>query len=401
MIKALKRKFVLINMLLVFVVLTIVLVSSIVATEVQFKQDYMASLTRELATDSKTIRFPAFPSRRMEDRNMSRPQKISFSVQRDESGAWVLMTPWIQMEQETLETFANRAEAEQDESGFFSDFGIAYKKGQNRIAFVNLQSEQNQRQNILLVQAAVYLGALGLFLLISFVLSRWALKPVEQSWAQQRRFVSDASHELKTPLTVILANLDIMEQENGESNWLSASRSEALHMKKLIESMLFLTRSDEARQPLHMEALNLSSLVEEAALAFEAIAYENEVTLKQDIAQGITTQADAALIKQLVSILLDNAFKYTPKGGVTQVKLIKERDRAVLSVRNHPSYIPPEQLAHIFDRFYRTDDARTKTQGGYGLGLAIAGEIARQHGAAIKANSTQADGTTFEVYFQR
>lgn len=386
-------------MLLVFIVLTIVLVSSIVATQVRFKNDYMAALARELAIEPKLGDLHTFPSKRLEGNRIYRPQKISFSVQRNEKGDWTLLTPWMQVEQSTLETISNRAYEKEENSGFFSDFGVAYQKGDNRIAFVNLQSEQSQRQDILIIQGGVYIGALLLFLLISFGLSQWALKPVEQSWAQQKQFVSDASHELKTPLTVILANMDILEQENGENNWLSASRSEAMHMKKLIENMLFLTRSDEGRQSLQMEAIKLSSIVGEAALAFEAVAYEKEVTLKQNINQGLTIQGDRALIKQLVSILLDNAIKYTPKGGKIDFNLKKERDRAVISVCNSPSYIPPEQISHIFDRFYRTDDARTKTQGGYGLGLAIASEIALQHGATIKAHSIKGEGTTFLVKF--
>lgn len=399
MIRALKRKFVLISMLLVFVVLTLVLLGGILATRVQFAGIYHLALQRELATDLRSPNRHAFPVQRPEDNPGGRTPRLSFTVAKDADGAWAITTPWVQVEEDTLQLLNERALQEASPSGFWQDLGIAYQRGQDRIAFVNLQAEYSQQQSMLLVYIAVYAGALLMFFLISLGLSKWALRPVEQSWAQQHQFVSDASHELKTPLTVILANLDIQEQESGQSNWLTAARSEGLHMKKLIESMLFLTRSDEAKQAPSLARMSLSSLVQEAALAFDAVAYENNITLVQEVKEGLQIKGDQALLRQLVSILLDNAIKYTPDGGEVRLSLHQSRDKAVLRVLNAPSYIPPEQLSHIFDRFYRTDESRTRGEGSYGLGLAIASEIARQHGVSLKANSVQGVGTTFSVAF--
>lgn len=398
MLKALKRKFILINMLLVFVVMTLVLSGGILAIRAQFADSYRAALYREITTDTKASAHRTFPVRRPEDNPDGRASKLSFSATGSAAGGWALATPWVQVEDETLNMLCSRAVQAVEDIGFWPDLGIAYLRGQGRIAFVNMQSEQSQQQNTLLAFAAVYSGALVLFFLISLGLSKWALKPVAQSWAQQRQFVSDASHELKTPLTVILANLDIQEQESGQSVWLSAARSEGLHMKKLIESMLFLTRSDESRQPLLMARVSLSGIVQEAALAFEALAYENNIRLEQQIEEGQFTQGDADQLKQLVSILLDNAIKYTPPGGVVRLKLTRARDKALLSVLNAPAFIPPDQLAHIFNRFYRADEARARIEGGFGLGLSIAKEIARQHGIPLNASSSQ-DGTVFSTVF--
>ncbi|NLD52596.1 MAG: GHKL domain-containing protein [Clostridiales bacterium] len=241
----------------------------------------------------------------------------------------------------------------------------------------------------------VYVGALGLFFLLAMLLSSHALRPAEIAWAQQQRFVSDASHELKTPLTVILANLDILESEQGGSQWLSAARAEGLIMKKLIENLLFLAHADETREIAEHDFVNLSNIVDEISLAFEAPAYEKGLTLNTDIAADQMMRGNADLLRQLLSILLDNAVKYTPEGGTIKVTLKKNMEKLALTVHNSGVHIPQEHLNHLFDRFYRMDPARSNAEGGHGLGLSIAAEIARQHGATLKAFSKPREGTGF------
>ncbi|NLG57322.1 MAG: hypothetical protein GX540_02800 [Clostridiales bacterium] len=397
MIKRLKRKFVLVNMLVVFLVLTLVFVGGMTAIKLRFAEEYRQELRRELTLDLRTPQLPQFRTQLPMNSPFSRPQRLTFSAVLGEDGAWTLHNSWMQVDQDTLDLLTQRAQEARAETGFWEDLGIAYLKSEGRIAFANLQNEFSQLQSNLSAWLMVYVGALALFLLISLALSRWTLKPVEKSWMQQRHFISDASHELKTPLTVILANLDIAEKETGENQWLASARVEGLQMKRLIEDLLFLARSDEARQKVLNQPLDLSALVGETALAFEALAYENQVALSLDVQKDIRVAGDPGLLRQLSALLIDNAVKYTPKGGEILVKLQTVKDKALLSVRNHPARISKEQLPRLFDRFYRADEARTKPEGGYGLGLSIASEIARQHQSAIKASCTEAEGAVFSI----
>lgn len=400
MLKTLKRKFVLINMALVFAVMTAVLAAGLIANDIQFKNEFRAALERELSLDITSSPRETFRTSIPRGDDRERPAKLAFTAVRGKDDSWTVVTPWMQVDNDTLASLCQRALSENAVSGFWSDTGIAFAKEGSRIAFVNLQNEYNQLKSSLLSWSLIYLGALSVFMIVTLFLSRWALRPVENSWIQQRRFVSDASHELKTPLTVILANLDILEGEQGNSPWLTAARTEGLHMKKLIEDLLFLAHSDEARQAMKRQKVFLSDIVSETALAFEALAYENDLQLHSAISPGLSVQGDAGLLRQLAGILIDNAVKYTPPKGDINVTLSRQRDRVSFSVCNSPAFIEADKLERLFDRFYRLDKARTKTEGGYGLGLSIAVEIARQHDAALKASSSKDQGTCFTLLIQ-
>jgi two-component system sensor histidine kinase CiaH len=396
MLKALRRKFVFVSMALVALILTAVLLAGIVSTRMQFTQDYRAAIELELSIDIRRQRRESFRTNLPPPGQWPQPSKLTFTaIQNSTTGDWELITPWMQMDQDTLLTLCRRAQSASSPTGFWTDLGIAYARQDGRIAFVNMQNEYAQLRNSQWVWALVYVGALGLFFLLALLLSGRALRPAEAAWAQQQRFISDASHELKTPLTVILANLDILESEQGDSQWLSAARTEGLIMKKLIENLLFLARSDEEREPAGHELINLSNLVDEISLAFEAPAYEKNLTLSTSVASNQMMRGNADLLRQLLSILLDNAVKYTPEGGAIQVTLKKNMDKLALTVHNDGVHIPQEHVDHLFDRFYRMDPARSKAEGGYGLGLPIAAEIARQHGATLKVSSQPDEGTSF------
>ena len=394
MLKTLKRKFILINMALVFAVMTAVLAAGLTANYIQFKNEFQAALQRELSLDIKASPRDAFRTSIPRNNDRERPDKLAFTAIRGQDKAWTVATPWMQVDSDTLATLCERALGESTSSGFWPDTGIAFAREGDRIAFVNLQNEHSQLKSSQLSWSLIYLGALSVFMVVTVFLSRWALRPVENSWIQQRRFVSDASHELKTPLTVIL------EGEQGSSPWLTAARTEGLHMKKLIEDLLFLAHSDEARQAVQRQKICLSDIVSETSLAFEALAYESNLQLHSAISPDLYVQGDAGLLRQLAVILIDNAVKYTPANGKIDVTLTRERDKLSFCVCNSPAFIEAGKLERLFDRFYRLDEARTKSEGGYGLGLSIAAEIARQHDAVIKASSSKEQGTCFTLQIQ-
>ena len=201
---------------------------------------------------------------------------------------------------------------------------------------------------------------------------------------------------MKTPLTIVLANAEILEGETGPNRWLEASKAELRRMKRLIEELLFLARSDAARVPMRRETVPLSDIVWESMLSFEVVGYERRVHTTSEIQPDILLTGDADMLRRVVTILLDNATKYAPQGGSVSVSLAREQDRAVLRVHNTGQPIPQEQLDRLFDRFYRADAARAREDGGFGLGLAIARDIVDMHRGEITAGS-DADGVTFCV----
>lgn len=306
------------------------------------------------------------------------------------------------------------ATQEGDSQGYLAEAGLFFAKREGGagviVAFAD-GAAANAWQGLALSLAGIGLGALTLWLLLNLLLSRWALRPVEQAWTQQQQFIADASHELKTPLTVILANNAILRQRGGETvasqgQWIESTQVEAERMQALVSDMLDLARpaSDGAAATDGSTAtVDLSRLVEGEALTFEAVAFERELTWECTAAEGISVRGSATRLQRAVAVLLDNACKYTEAGGTVDVALRAEGGEAVLAVRNTGEPIEPDDLPHLFDRFYRADKARTRdgspegAPGGYGLGLAIAQDIARAHKGSITVTSTAAEGTTFTL----
>ena len=182
----------------------------------------------------------------------------------------------------------------------------------------------------------------------------------------------------------------------AQSKWLSYTREEAQRMKGLVEDLLFLAKSDAQRESRARLPVDLSGLVTGCLLPFEPVAFEAGVALESRLSPGLTVTGDEGQLRRLVLILLDNAVKYTPEGGAVTVALVRVQERARLTVHNTGEAIPPEHLEHLFERFYRSDSARTRQAGGYGLGLAIAKSIAEGHRGKISVSSG-AEGTTFTV----
>ena len=251
-----------------------------------------------------------------------------------------------------------------------------------------------------------FVSMLALFA-VSYVLSGWALKPVERAWAQQHRFVSDASHELKTPLTVILANMQILQKqrdiESESRRWVESTIDEATHMKQLVEELLTLAQADERTASgqftkTKAEGIDVSGIVEGCCLEFDPVAFERGCSIEEHIEPGIVAHVEKAAYQRVIRTLLDNATKYAPKGTVVHVNLTRDGKRSKLVVSNLGEVIPAEDLEHLFDRFFRTDKARERQgEGGFGLGLAIARSIVVSYGGTIQATSTVEDGTSITV----
>ncbi len=271
-----------------------------------------------------------------------------------------------------------------------------------QIAFVDISLETAALRQMM--ASYLRIGLLSLLLLAgaSFLLSLRVTRPVERAWRQQRQFFSDASHELKTPLTVILSNAEMLETSDlpeRESRWRDNILSESRQMKTLVEEMLTLSRTEDAQRKPTVADVELSDLSEDCALAFEPVAFEAGKPLSWDVTPALTVSGDGEKLRRLLSILLDNAAKYGAPGEGIVLSLRAERSQAILSVANgsggHP--IPPEELPRLFERFYRADASRGE-QSGFGLGLPIAQAIAKEHHGALRAESDeQATRFTFTL----
>ena len=251
-------------------------------------------------------------------------------------------------------------------------------------------------QNCILIACV----SLVVFFFISVFLAWWTVRPVEEAWKGQRQFVADASHELKTPLTVILANADMLQGSVGLTGQtrqrVENIAAESHQMRGLVESLLELARADSGIPREQMSAMDFSAMTERALLTFEAVFFENGHPLTGTITPDLWVLGSSRHLSQVVDILLDNANKYAAPGGTVEVGLRQEdKGRCLLWVRSQGPAIAEEDLERIFRRFYRTDTARSSS-GSYGLGLSIADGIVREHKGKIWAESGR-EGNTFYV----
>lgn len=297
-----------------------------------------------------------------------------------------------------------------DGFGHLSALGLYFEKrtvgDMALIAFVDESAASGWRQLALMLSGATVLLLAAVFA-VSLLFSRWALRPVEEAWQRQRQFVSDASHDLRTPITVILANNSILldhESDSVESQrqWVQSTQHEALQMQELVEDLLLLAKMDEsaasgsADERRFEGSVDLSNLVEGELLQFESVAFDRGITLDESLQKDVTVKGDRTRLARLVSTLVDNACKYAEPSSAVSVSLTAKGRFAQLAVHNH-GLIAETDLPHLFDRFYRADKVRTGGEGGHGLGLAIAQAIAEEHGGSITAESSAEKGTTFTV----
>ena len=236
--------------------------------------------------------------------------------------------------------------------------------------------------------AAIVFCTLMTYMLLR-LFSRRAIDPVVRSAEQQKQFITDAGHELKTPLTVITTCLSVLEMETGKNKWIDKIQAQTDKMRDLVNDLVTLSRMDEERPPVIMADFDISAAVAETADSFADSAQAAGLTLEQDIESGLSYHGDEAQIRQLCSILLDNAMKYALDTSPVRIGLKKEKSGIVLRCSNACAELPQEELNKLFDRFYRPDKSRSSETGGFGIGLSIARSIAQAHRGTIKAAAPQ------------
>ena len=278
------------------------------------------------------------------------------------------------------------------DSGTLDEYHLRYLRqtgyATTAIAFTDTYLEYTSLRTLLSACSLVGSVALVVLFLCSYLLSGVVTKPVGAAWAQQEQFLSDASHELKTPLTVILSSAELLEQSaaSEQKQYVDNVRAESRRMKRLVEDMLTLSRVERGGEHLPDTTADLSDAAADAALRFEPVAYEAGHTLSYDIAPGLLVRGDSGKLEQAVAVLLDNAIKYAAPGTEVRLDAARQGKNACLWVENEGDPIPADKLPHIFDRFYRADASRTDG-GSFGLGLPIARAIVEAHRGTLRCDS--------------
>ena len=272
------------------------------------------------------------------------------------------------------------------------------------IIFIDVDEAERGLRELAVSLFIIGIVAVGAIFLVSLYMANRSIRPVEESMARQRRFVADASHELKTPIAVIAANAEAAKDAPpGDKRWINNIAEEATHMDGLVRNLLALARSEEAQ--INRTSFDLFDAIRTEADRVETFLFEKNIAFILDFppeqSEPLTVFTDRSKIQSILSVLLENAIKYTTEGGRVTVTAGRN-DRARVSVANTGDYIPPEDIANIFDRFFRADRSRNSGTGGYGIGLSIAKEISRTLGSELTATSEQTpDGNainTFTLY---
>lgn len=416
MIAKLRKKFIFVIMLCVMSTISIALGSLFVINYISYKRNVNNFLERELDM------YSGFREERLPDKNRREDNDIfsfnmfddkpmhflpSVCITLDYSGSVIeSKINYLELGDEDIDKLANTIVTSKQKRGSVSSFGLEYlsitEDNYTYIVAADNSFESGNIRNLFILCIISFMISFFVFFAISVLLSTWILKPVEKSWQQQNRFVSDASHELRTPITVILANLNILSSKKDDLiktqyQWIDNTKEEANRMKQLVDELLFLARSDDRQNKLVFSKIDLSELLLSRMLSFEALAFEKGIRLDYDIADGLYIIGHEGNVKQLISILLDNAMKYCGDKGSVYLKAFSLKDRTYVLVKNSGDPIDAEDLKHIFERFYRTDKSRVRTEGGYGLGLAIAQTIVDSMHGKISVLSDKENGTVFKL----
>ncbi|MFC5702621.1 sensor histidine kinase [Cohnella faecalis] len=335
-------------------------------------------------------------------------RSVSFSLQTDEQWNITATNSRFEMDSDFYDLAKNKVASDRSNTGQFSLDGNkwAYTLQKNEAGYFIVYLDVTAQQKIITNLVYTFLAVGLVMLIVIYFTSRFfanrSIAPVKEAFDKQKRFIADASHELKTPLAVINTNADVLlsnsdDTISNQSKWLHHIKSETERMKTLTNDLLYLTEMDDARASMIFTSFNVSEAVEGVILTMEAVMFENNISLSYELEPDLTVRGNGEQIKQVVMILLDNAIKYTnPKGAIT-LSLKKRHNDIVLKVTNSGAGIPPEHLERIFDRFYRADPSRSRKYGGYGLGLAIAKSIVEQHKGKIYAKSVPNETTSFYV----
>ena len=305
------------------------------------------------------------------------------------------------VDEETAVSMAQAAAKRGREKGFSGDYrylGVQENAG-TRWIFLNRDRELSTAREFLLTSTVISLAGFTMVFLLLMPLSARIVRPIAQSYEKQKQFITDAGHELKTPITIIRADADVIEEDLADNEWVADIRTQTDRLSTLTNDLIYLSRMEEEGAKPKMTDFPLSEIVQDGAQPFQSIAHTRNKTFTVDVQPLVALHGDEKSIRKLVSILLDNAMKYSPDGGTIELSLKKSGKQIRLSVQNSAQNVEKGSADRLFDRFYRADASRNSETGGFGLGLAIAKAVTEAHKGKIHAFSTDGQSLTVEAVF--
>ncbi len=402
MIKKLQIKFVVINMTIVTILLLVIFGLVYNFTKNDLETDSI-TMMKSIAENPFQLGIPNEPS--------SKLKLPYFALQIGPRGELVSTGGgyYELSNREFLREMILHSAASTRNIGVIEEYNLRFYRVSNPMGTVLVFSDMSSENATLtnLIKSSLIIGCFSFmaFLALSIFLSKWAIRPVARAWTQQKQFVADASHELKTPLTVIMTNAELLQSldydKETSHKFAKSILTMAQQMKMLVEKMLELAKSDDQQSKLAMKALNLSKLMSDIAISFEGLFFEKDLSLESYIEPDISIHGNEQAIQQLIDALLDNAQKYSKPKGETCIRLYSTSfNKCHLAVSNPGREISQEDLKNIFRRFYRLDKSRNR-DGSFGLGLSIAENIVNQHKGKIWAESKDGINTFFVEFNKR
>lgn len=402
MIKRLKIKFIFLSMSSLFVLLFVIVagMNLINYTSVCREADEILSIISQ----NKGV-FPDFE----ENRGRPLPPNMSpelpyesryFSVVLDDSGnvIYAETSRIFSVDTGTAIAYAQAVAKEGKTSGFLDNYRFVQSAEEDsvRITFLDYGRKLDSFYSFLFISIGISLAGLVIvFFVISFFAGK-IIRPIAESYEKQKRFITDAGHEIKTPLTIIKANVDVLEMDTEDNECLEDIRQQAERLTSLTNDLVYLARMEESEDSLQMIEFPVSEVILETAMPFRTLAQTQEKEFVCEVQPMLSMKGSDKAIAQLVSILMDNALKYSPSGGAISLYFAKKNRALSLTVSNtSETVIEPESLPHVFDRFYRTDPSRNSGTGGHGIGLSVAKAIVTAHGGRILAHTP--DGHSFQI----
>ena len=411
MLKKMRWHFILAAMLAVFIMLTVVLAGINVwnsyttakRADERIEEIYAFEIgTPNSQPPQNDQAAPPSILARPEDHDPEAPYTTRFFVVRlDENGQVAdVSTDYIaSVTTEEAGEYAQAVINRKNQKGYYKSYRYQILKEDNEdiVIFLNNTMELHSAKNVLLISCLVGVGCFLIVFLLVFLLSGKAMKPYLENIERQKRFITDASHEIKTPLTSIATSVDVLEMEHGEDEWTRNIHKQTSKMSKMVADLVTLSRLDEENPFPDKTEFSLSDIAWEVAEPFSSLAKAQGKICSQRIEENLTLCGNPDATRQMLSVLLDNAMKYSEEKGTIRLDVYQNRGKIRIEVFNTCVLEDTRNLSRLFDRFYRPDSSRSQKTGGSGIGLSIAQAVAEAYGGKIKVSSRDGKSILFQV----